>query len=141
MSDPWEHLLRVSDAVATARVEMARSGGGTSFSAKEIDCTRGRFGSAWTAELYDDDEHKEEGLSFACALLVHIAKGHCLTDGNKRLAWISFALVLTQLGLELEASEDEAADFLLKILSESLEYTDVCRWASERLVPLTCPQE
>lgn len=133
---PWDAILGVTDAIRVAQVEMIRSGGGAEFTVREVACVQGRFGSAWTAECYVDDPHKIVGYTFACALLVNLVMAHCLTDGNKRLAWICFTMALARIGLDLEASPEEAERFCVRVITEGLDHGAVARWASARAFAL-----
>ncbi len=137
---PWEVVLGASDAIRAARQEMLRSGGGAAFTPGEVGCVRARFGSAWTNECYVEDPSKITGYTFACALLVNLIRAHCLQDGNKRLAWISFTMALARIGFDLDASTDEAEEFCIRIITKGLGHDVVAGWASERVVELdpTC---
>jgi len=133
---PWGAILDVPDVIDVTRSEMVRSGGGTPFNASEVECVQARFGTAWTSECYVADSDKIEGYTFACALLVNLSRAHCLTDGNKRLAWISFTMALARLGFGLEASTDEAEQFCIRIIVEGLDHGVVAAWASDRIIEL-----
>lgn len=133
---PWDAVLGVGDVVHAARAEMLRSGGGAQFTERELACVQARFGSAWTAECYVEDPHKIAGYTFACALLVNLVMAHCLTDGNKRLAWISFTMALARIGLDLDASTEEAERFCLQVITSGLDHGAVARWVSGRAIAL-----
>lgn len=53
------------------------------------------------------------GFIFAAHLMFGIIKGHCLLDGNKRLAWVALFDVLASLELRIVASTDDAEAFCL----------------------------
>lgn len=133
---PWDDVLRIAEAIAAARQEMLRSRGGTRFNAGEMACVEARFGSAWTSECYVEDPRKIPGFTFACALLVNLLMGHCLTDGNKRLAWICLTLALARIGCDLEADDEAAERLCLDVVTRHLDHAAVARWVAGRIVPL-----
>ena len=45
-------------------------------------------------------------------------------------------MALARIGLDLEASDEEAEQFCLEILRRSLDYSAVARWAGDRVVEL-----
>jgi len=54
-----------------------------------------------------------------------LVKNHCFIDGNKRIALIAIYTFLQINGIELTASEVDAANFFLE-LAASLETQDIC---------------
>jgi len=54
-----------------------------------------------------------------------LVKNHCFIDGNKRIALIAIYTFLQINGIELTASEVDAANFFLE-LAASLEPQDIC---------------
>lgn len=99
------------------------------------ECVEGKLGNAWSAEGYaTQDEHRVGGLIFAAFLLFYLAKGHCFTDGNKRVAWTSAMRVLLVLGLTVTVQTDEAYEFMKAIADGSeISGETVLRWLAERL--------
>jgi len=57
----------------------------------------------------------------AAALLHSLARNHPLVDGNKRLAWLSTYVFLAKNGVELDAEEDAAYDFVIAVASGSID--------------------
>lgn len=76
------------------------------------------------------------GFVFACYALRSLARNHCLVDGNKRLAWVAFALSLAAMGLSVEATDEEAESFVERIIKDHLEGPDVVTWATGKLIVL-----
>ena len=132
---PWERLItparvhelhlegikRYSEGVAQARSGVE-------------DCVEGALGKAWTSAGYEEDEGADPGLSFAAHLIKNLAVDHCYLDGNKRVAWLSAMEVLSELSLTLDATDDEAYEFMMAILSHQMTLGEVVIWISERLV-------
>jgi death on curing protein len=105
--------------------------------APDIDCVLGALGNAWTAEEYRREEsHASPGLLFACYLLSYLAKDHCATDGNKRMAWLAFVEVLAFYDLEVRAEDDEIEPLCSKIITDSLGGEDVADWVVDKLIEI-----
>jgi prophage maintenance system killer protein len=130
---PWDSILTVDQLVVAARQEFERSRGGAQFTATELECVRGKFGNAWSAELYVDDPELVSGFVFACALLVGLIRGHCLVDGNKRVGWLALTLILARLGLDIEASPEEAEQLCLDVIAGTVDRVGVAQWLAPRL--------
>ncbi len=61
----------------------------------------------------------------AAALLESLSKNHPFLDGNKRTAFISAVVFLEVNGYQLNADQEEAADFVLQIAASSKKETEV----------------
>jgi death-on-curing protein len=106
-------------------------------SSPDIDCLLGALGNAWTAEEYRREEtHASPGLLFACYLLSYIAKDHCATDGNKRMAWLGFVEVLAFYDLEVKAEDEEVETLCSRIITDDLGGEDVAEWVIDKLVEI-----
>ncbi len=113
-------------------------------SAPKHGCLEGCLGNAWTTESYnlavDDEEEDAEseyprpGLVFAAYLLFYLTNDHCFADGNKRLGWSAMTYVLALHDLTVDASIDEAEEFMLAVASGKAKQGDVMEWIAERLV-------
>jgi death-on-curing protein len=99
----------------------------------QVGCVDAKLGAAWTAEEYVGGEAGIEGLTFATFLAFYLAKGHCFTDGNKRVAWLSMVDVLAALGLRIEVGHDEAAKFMDGVAGEGTKPEHVREWVADRL--------
>jgi death on curing protein len=106
-------------------------------------CIERALGAAYNAEAYSTPDEEEEddntirGLTFAGYLLFYLARNHCYTDGNKRIAWTSCMNVLLRLGLTLDVTEDDAYDFCISIAGGQLKGgEDVVFWVVDRLIEI-----
>jgi prophage maintenance system killer protein len=140
MSAPedWTDIIKLDELMATHGREVARSGGDLDTKGKP-GCIEGALGTAWIAEQYAtaDSPMAMPGFIFACFALRGLAMNHCLSDGNKRLAWIAFVETLASLQLTVAVDEKSAAEFVEKIIIEHLTGEDVVKWAESRLEVLT----
>lgn len=131
--EPWAEICTTDRVLEIYQQTMAR------FAQPVVQpkpgCAEGVLGNAWSGELYQESRDLRPGLFFAAAVLVYLAKGHCFSDGNKRVAWLTLLDALSALGLDLEATEDDAADFVLEIAaSPKPRVDDVLRWLAARVV-------
>ena len=129
------NLITVEE-VRQLHAEGVKRHGGSAIVPKSADnCVDGRIGNAALAEQYvTDDERMRPGLCFAGFLLFYLVQGHCFTDGNKRVGWSAAMRVLADLGLTVEASDDEAYDFCCGITSGNVKNgRQVVKWFAQRL--------
>jgi len=73
----------------------------------------------------------------AAAMGHAIAKYHPMLDGNKRSAWIGMNVFLELNGFDVEASVDEAFDFMLDIANDRIELPAIASWLESRMRPLS----
>lgn len=136
---PWDHLMSLDQLIAAAQYVFSCTGGGSRFNPKERACVEGKLGNAWSAELYVEDDNKVEGFTFAAHLMFSLIKGHCLVDGNKRIAWIALVDTLRELGWEIDADDDDVVAFCLGLCERTDSSSDDVRdWlaAPGRLIPV-----
>jgi prophage maintenance system killer protein len=81
------------------------------------------LGAAWTAEEYSAPPGAVPGLLFAVYLLFYFATKQCFVDGNKRISWLAMTDVLAGMGLEIDATIDEAEALVMAISNN--QYRDV----------------
>lgn len=135
---PWIHLTTLERLTCLARLSFGQTEGGSDFNPRELRCLEGKLGNAWTAELYVEDDNKVEGFVFAAHLMFNLIKGHCLIDGNKRIAWIALVDTLAGIGWMVESSDDDAEAFCLSLCErDDSTAVDVREWLSTsgRLAP------
>ena len=137
MTVEWEHLITAHKVRELHTEGMRRYGSGLAGDEVRAGCVDGCLGSAWTAELYQEDPPgRVKGLTFAGYLLCYLARNHCFVDGNKRVAWLSTVWILSNLGVALEATDDEAVGFVESVILGEVESGhDAVRWLGARLVP------
>lgn len=79
---------------------------GGSAGAPKPGCMEAAVGGALNgAAYYEDGENILVPAAFA---LVLIAKRHCYTDGNKRVAWYAFVRWIEMYNLRVDVTDDEA---------------------------------
>jgi death on curing protein len=128
---PWAEVVDV-DALGELYLKGIAVGGGAA-SPPKAGCVEGCLGNAWTAECYRQEDGEQVGLLFACYLMYYLAKDHCYTDGNKRVAWFSLVFVLDHYGLTVDASADEAEQFVEGVARGDCSADGVIDWVTARL--------
>jgi death-on-curing protein len=135
---PWSQILTAEEVIEIHERCIERWGGDSSPDPSS-GCLDRSLGAAWTAEMYTENDDAMSGLCFAGCVLFYLVKNHCFVDGNKRVAWASCMEALRSLGLTIEATDGEAEQFCLDVISGKAlvkTATDICSWLTPRLVAL-----
>lgn len=96
-------------------------------------CPDATLGAAWTAVGYDEIGESLPHLVFAARSLYYFATKQCFADGNKRVAWLAMCETLSRIGLEVDASSDEAIAFVQSVARKETKYEAVFDWISRRV--------
>jgi death on curing protein len=130
---PWADLISV-EVICQLHAEGLKQFGGLPTPISPLACIDGSLGAAWSAELYAGSEHAIPGLCFSGCLLYYLNMNHCFVEGNKRVAWAACVEVLRQLGLTLNATDDEAEQLFIDIMNSSVQSAvEVSLWLAPRL--------
>jgi death on curing protein len=78
-------------------------------------------------ELYPDPVDK------ASAIFESIISNHPFVDGNKRTAYVLMRLFIKQDMLDIDATEDEKFDFVLKSAKGELTFDEIKAWIKSKL--------
>lgn len=70
----------------------------------------------------------------AAALIESIVKNHPFIDGNKRTAYVLMRLFLIQEGFDMNASQDEKYEFVMKIADGTLGYEGITKWIENKII-------
>ncbi|MGH8776363.1 MAG: type II toxin-antitoxin system death-on-curing family toxin [Jiangellaceae bacterium] len=81
-------------------------------------------------EAYPDIHQK------AAALIDGNNRAHALLDGNKRLSWVLTVLFYERNGLDLYATVDEGAQFVLVVAASHQEVEEIAGWLRAHVQPL-----
>lgn len=124
------------DEVIALHAAMLATYGGTA-GAANLKCIDGSIGAAINAALYQVDESGDPDLLCVAAhLLVYLARNHCFTDGNKRVAWAAAVRALDLNGIYIRGDESEAASLVERASTSEISASEVICWLGqpERLV-------
>ena len=64
----------------------------------------------------------------AAALLESLVKNHPFVDGNKRTGFLASLIFLKRNNIKLKASEAESYEFIMKVASSEILFTDMVTW-------------
>ncbi len=79
----------------------------------------------------------ENIFEMAAALLQSLAMNHVFVDGNKRVAFATADIFLRMNGFDLNASIDEAEDFVVnRLIKKSAEIREIAQWLEKSAAPL-----
>jgi len=95
-------------------------------------CVEGALGNAIIAAQYRTGDEVPDPLLVAAFLCRSLARNHCYSDGNKRLAWLSLLEVLWCCAeLTVDADADEAEEMVVGVTTGALDVDDIVRWLSD----------
>jgi death-on-curing protein len=100
-------------------------------------CVEGSVGNSLNAGLYamDSEDDEPDVLTVSAHLLFYLARNHCYTDGNKRIAWLAFTDQIGALGLDVEATQAEVIQFVLEVAAGTIANAEGVRdWVAPRLI-------
>jgi death on curing protein len=81
-------------------------------------------------EFYPTPEQK------AAALIESIVKNHPFIDGNKRTGYVLMRLLLNVYKKDIEITEDEKYDFVIKVAEGKWDYDEILSWLQKHVVEL-----
>ncbi|NBD09792.1 MULTISPECIES: type II toxin-antitoxin system death-on-curing family toxin [Corallococcus] len=135
---PYDRFCSLTRLQALHAMGIAAHGG--TVGVRDALCPGATLGAAWSAEEYNARPGAVPGLMFAVYLLFYFATKQCFVDGNKRIAWLAMSEVLAGMGLEVDASDDEAEALVMAIASNRFKDVEpVFLWVVEHLSELAAP--
>ncbi|HZI19525.1 MAG TPA: Fic family protein [Pyrinomonadaceae bacterium] len=138
-AEVWREFISPEIIIELHEVGMDRYGGLKSLPVE--GCVERSAGGAYTASLYTAKNNPptalEIALPFAGYLLFYLAKNHCFSDGNKRVAWTATMHVLAHFGLTLTATQDAAYELVDAVVTGRIEGgADVTLWLEQYLTAI-----
>ncbi len=82
---------------------------------------------------FDRQELYPHPIDKAAAIIESIVKNHPFSDGNKRTGYILMRLILLKSKLDIEASEKEKYEFVIKIAEGKLNFDEIKYWIENNL--------
>ncbi len=126
MSDPlWLEL----DEVIASHIALLAAHGGAAGTRDE-----GLLAAAIARpqQVYAYDDPKPDLCALAAAYTTGIVRNHPFVDGNKRTGFLSAYTFLAANGLELTASEVEAASMVIALAASEMDEKTFAQWFRER---------
>lgn len=100
-------------------------------------CVEGAIGNSVLAASLSQAAEEPDALHVAAYLLRSLARNHCYTDGNKRIAWLACLDVLAEHAVAtIDADEDAAAEVVEDVAKGRMSVGDLIRWLESGLVPI-----
>jgi len=69
-------------------------------------------------------------------LLESVVKNHPFVDGNKRTGYVLARLMLLTYDMDLQASDDEEYDLVIRVATGRMDVEEVHAWMKTRTKPL-----
>lgn len=82
---------------------------------------------------FGESEFYQSPAEKAAAILESIVQNHPFVDGNKRTGYVLMRLLLLQAGQDIQATQDEKYDFVVKVASSQLSFPEIVAWITNRL--------
>ena len=86
---------------------------------------------------FDGKELHNSIISKAAALMESIVYNHPFVDGNKRTGYITMRLFLIKNGLDIEASQDDKFDFVIRVASGKDDLYRIVEWLKKHTKYIT----
>ncbi len=81
---------------------------------------------------FDSEDLYPTPVDKSAAIIESIVKNHPFVDGNKRTGYTLMRLLLLNEGLEIEATENEKYDFVIKIAEGKSNYEEIRNWIQRK---------
>jgi death-on-curing protein len=96
-------------------------------------CLERSLAGAINASLYSaqDDADEPDLLLAAAHVLFYVAKNHCFSDGNKRVAWGAIIRVFDMNGIRINADPEDAGELVESVASGGRTVRDILVWLYE----------
>ena len=83
-------------------------------------------------QLYAYEEPKPDLCALAAAYTMALVRNHPFVDGNKRTGFVAAGVFLGMNGLDLNASEVEAASMVIALAASEMDEKTFAQWFRER---------
>ncbi|MEA1785920.1 type II toxin-antitoxin system death-on-curing family toxin [Arenibacter sp. GZD96] len=79
-------------------------------------------------QTFDGKELYPSAIDKSAAIFQSIVLNHPFLDGNKRMGYVLMRLLLSENGLDIEASDDEKYSFVICVSKGEIEYEGIKDW-------------
>lgn len=83
---------------------------------------------------FDQQELYPNPATKASSIIESIVKNHPFADGNKRTGYILMRLLLLKSNLDINATENEKYEFVIKIAEGKLDFDEIKSWIEDKLI-------
>ncbi len=135
MSPSEPKLPFTAKDIVSIRQDLVDSHPASERTSRAIDepCVESAMQTALQGAYYLSTDGTLDDIHIAGLLLYHIAKLHCFTDGNKRVAWSVAVDYLLRQRLRICATQDEAAQLVEDVCNPLVNKSsrDVIEWLGD----------
>lgn len=85
-------------------------------------------------QTFDGEELYKTSAEKAAALIESIVKNHPFMDGNKRTGYAAMRILLRKGRKDIQATEEEKYEFVIKIAEGKSEFDDIKGWIEKKLI-------
>lgn len=82
---------------------------------------------------FDGNELYPTAIQKAAALIESILINHPFVDGNKRTGYVLMRLLLIEHSLDINATQDEKYQFVIRIASSKSNFNDIIYWLEHHI--------
>lgn len=125
-------MMNIEDVISIHKILIERFGGthGIRDKAGLESALQRPYSTFDQKDLYKSVEEK------SAALIESMLINHPFVDGNKRIGYTLFRLLLLNNGKDISANEDDKYQFVINIASGELKYDSILDWIKEYVVNL-----
>lgn len=91
-------------------------------------CVEGAIGNALLASRYITETSEPDPCLVAAYALFYLARNHCFTDGNKRVAWMTAVDILLACRLGVQAEDAAVVAMVLSVADGTMGQKEVHNW-------------
>ncbi len=85
-------------------------------------------------QTFDGEDLYKTVVEKAAALIESIVKNHPFIDGNKRTGYVSMRILLLKGQKDVQATEEEKYEFVIKIAAGEYEFDEIKEWIEKKLI-------
>jgi len=85
-------------------------------------------------QTFEGEALYKTSVEKAAALIESIVKNHPFMDGNKRTGYAAMRILLRKDRKDIQATEEEKYEFVIKIAEGKSEFDDIKGWIEEKLI-------
>jgi death-on-curing protein len=85
-------------------------------------------------QTFDDKDLHPTPLHKAASLIESILINHPFIDGNKRTGYVLMRIFLIENGLDINASQEEKYEFIIRIASGQAKLDEIIDWINNHIV-------
>ena len=79
-------------------------------------------------QTFDGSELYSTPIQKSAVILESIVKNHPFVDGNKRTGYVLARLTLLNNGVDIEATQDEKYQLVIKIAENQIDFDEIVKW-------------